>query len=82
MEGHKNYYEVMKRHQRSNRIKKLVKLFILLLFFLLVVAMVYFSFKLTIPEEELPENESISTLISRPDISKYVLLNTKNNGKT
>ena len=82
MEGHKNYYEVMKKHQRSSRIKKAIRLTLLLLFFILLITMVYFSFKMTIPEEDIIENESISLTISRPDISQYVSLNKMINGKT
>ncbi|MEM6816834.1 MAG: hypothetical protein AAF600_21005 [Bacteroidota bacterium] len=33
IEGHKNYYDVMKKHQRGNRMKRLIRIIVLLLFF-------------------------------------------------
>ena len=56
---------------------------LLLLFFLLLIAMVYFSFKMTSPAHEAPvKNEAISYTLSRPDISINVLLNEITHGKT
>lgn len=83
IEGHKNYYDVMKKHQRGSRLKRLLKLVLLFLFFVLLMGSVYFITKV-VKGDDVPgiENEQVSKIISRPDISEYVLLKMKKNGKT
>ncbi|MGD1958244.1 MAG: hypothetical protein ACFB2Y_05290 [Fulvivirga sp.] len=83
IEGHKNYYDVMKKHQRGSRLRRLLKLVLLFLFFVLLMGSVYFITKM-LKEDDLPtiENEQVSKIISRPDISEYVLFKSKKNGKT
>ncbi len=83
IEGHKNYYEVLKKHEKGSRLKRLFKLVLLFLFFVLLTAIVYFSTRLFEKQEEPNiENEQVSKIVSRPDISEYVVLKMKKNGKT
>ena len=65
IEGHKNYYDVMKKHQRGSRTRRLLKLVLLFLFFVLLLGVVYFTSKL-VADEEPPafENEQVSLVIS------------------
>ena len=82
IESHKNYYEVLKRHERSIKTRKMVRLVLLLLAFILLISMVYFTAKLISPQNDDPsENEQVSITISRPGIIQYVSLNTTKNGK-
>jgi len=55
IEGHKNYYGVLKKHQRSNRLKRLFKLLILLIFFL---SLIFFSYTLLTKIEGEQEKEN------------------------
>lgn len=55
IESHKNYYDVLRKHQRTNRIKKVFKLLILLIFFL---ALIFFSYSLLTKREESQQNDS------------------------
>lgn len=66
IESHKNYYEVLKRHQRTSRMKRLVRLIVLLLFF---IGLIYFSYsflvKIDQKENQQPEKEQVENT-SRP----------------
>ena len=68
IEGHKNFYDVMKKHQRGSRTRRLLKLVLLFLFFVLLLGVVYFTSKL-VADEEPPtiENEQVSMVISGPE---------------
>ena len=82
IEAHKNYYEVLKRHERSNKMRKLIRLILALIAFILLMSVVYFIAKMvTFDNEPTIENEQISKIISRPDIVQYVSLNKMKNGK-
>ena len=70
IEGHKNYYDVLRRHKRTNRLKRLFKLLVLLIFFL---ALIFFSYSLLTKVDETdkkntPQQEEVEDNISRPDI--------------
>lgn len=54
IEGHKNYYDVLRKHKRSSRLKKLFKLIILLLFFL---ALIFFSYTFLMKVDQVENNE-------------------------
>ncbi|MTI21273.1 hypothetical protein E1176_09595 [Fulvivirga sp. RKSG066] len=73
IEGHKNYYDVLRKHQRSSRLKKLFKLIVLLLFFL---ALVFFSYSLLTKVNEAEKSEPTSTMTiktSRPGDLNHIL---------
>lgn len=55
IESHKNYYDVLRKHQRTNRIKKVFKLLILLVFFL---ALIFFSYSLLTTMEESQQRDN------------------------
>ncbi len=83
IEAHKNYYEVLKRHERSNKMRKLMRLILALVAFILLMSVVYFVAKMvTFDNEPTIENEQISKIISRPDIVQYVSLNTNEKWKS
>ena len=83
IEAHKNYYEVLKRHERSNKMRKLMRLILALVAFILLMSVVYFIAKMvTLDNEPTIENEQISKTISRPDIVQYVSLNTNEKWKS
>lgn len=54
IESHKNYYEVMRRHQKTSRLKKVFKLLILLIFFL---ALIFFSYSLLTKVNEADQSQ-------------------------
>ena len=62
IESHKNYYEVMRRHQKTSRLKKVFKLVVLLIFFL---ALIFFSYSLLtkVSEADQPQKENTSLSI-------------------
>ncbi|MEM7109459.1 MAG: hypothetical protein AAF519_14635 [Bacteroidota bacterium] len=65
IEGHKNYYDVMRKHQRGSRLKRLLKLVLLFLFFVLLLGIVYFTSRLMTNEEPATiENGQVSMVIS------------------
>ncbi len=80
IEGFKDYNSLLERH-KSTRLKRLIKLLFLLLFF---TALCLFAY-LLISKTEKTENvkpQSGTQIISRPDVSFNSNLNTENNGKT
>ncbi len=58
IESHKNYYEVMRRHQKTSRLKKVFKLLILLIFFL---ALIFFSYSLLTKVSEADKSKEENT---------------------
>ncbi|MEP2773077.1 MAG: hypothetical protein ABJH05_13080 [Fulvivirga sp.] len=58
IESHKNYYEVMRRHQKTSRLKKVFKLLILLIFFL---ALIFFSYSLLTKVSEADQSQEENT---------------------
>ena len=82
IEGHKNYYDVMKKHQRGNRMKRLLKMILLVFFFVLLLGAIYLTSKLLADKESSESTIYNSELISRPDISINVKCKTTNDGKT
>jgi len=58
IESHKNYYEVMRRHQKTSRLKKVFKLLILLIFFL---ALIFFSYSLLTKVNEADQSQEENT---------------------
>ncbi|UII22123.1 hypothetical protein [Fulvivirga ligni] len=84
IESHKNYYDVLKKHEKNSWGKKLVKLimYIIILMGLLLIA--YFAVK-TVEKRNESKKEAkieIKENTSRPDESIHVTLNISNNGKT
>lgn len=84
IESHKNYYDVLKKHEKNSWGKKLVKLimYIIILMGLLLIA--YFAVK-TVEKRKGSKKEAkieIKENTSRPDESIHVTLNISNNGKT
>lgn len=61
IESHKNYYEVMRRHQKTSRLKKVFKLLILLIFFL---ALIFFSYSLLTKVSEADKSKEENTSYS------------------
>lgn len=43
IEGHKNYYEIMRRHRKSMHNKRLVKSIVYILFILGIILIIYFA---------------------------------------
>ena len=82
IESHKNYYEVLKRHEKSNKTRKVARLILMLLAFILLVAMTYYATKMISSQNETPvENNQVSITTSRPGTIQYVSLNTIQYGK-
>lgn len=53
IESHKNYYDVLRKHQRTSRMKRLIKLIVLLIFF---VALIFFSYQILVKVDETQDN--------------------------
>jgi len=55
IESHKNYYDVLRKHQRTSRVKRLIKLIVLLIFF---VALIFFSYQILVKVDEKQDNNA------------------------
>ena len=82
IEGFRNYHDVLERHKKASRIRKVFKLALFLLFFVVLLITTYFIFaKKEAKSNVVPKAQSMT--ISRPGVLLYYYsLNTENNGKT
>ena len=86
IESHKDYYDLLRRHERTSIGKKIIKVIIYIIILLGVMMLGYFALQKTgksAKEESNPGQAAMNlTITSRPGVSLHVLLNTKQNGKT
>jgi cell division protein FtsB len=79
IEGYKDYRDVLNRHNKADRYKRMFKLFLLLLFFL---ALLFFSYFFLSGNTQATKMDSQSMTISRPGVLIYYSPKTENDGKT
>lgn len=83
--GHKNYYEVLKRHQRASYGKRLIRLVIYIIIFLALMVFAYHALqKLRHQSSPAPMDQTslnIDNYIPAGCFT-YLLPNTRNYGKT
>ncbi len=82
IEGFRNYHEVLERHKKASRMRKVFKLLFFLLFFIMLLLMTFFLVTKSGKDSDASSEKQTMT-ISRPGvfINNYSL-NTENNGKT
>ncbi|MEQ8926339.1 MAG: hypothetical protein RLO81_11030 [Fulvivirga sp.] len=80
IEGYKDYASLMERH-KSSRLKRLIKLIFLLLFFTALSVFAYYALS-KIEKQNNNEPEKQAQALSRPGVFNEELLNTYNYGKT
>lgn len=87
IESHKNYYDLLKKHERSSMWKRVVKM---ILYIILILSIIFIGYaglrKLEKMEkgspEQQPQAQNIENKTSRPGVLINVSLNTRNDGKT
>lgn len=84
IESHKDYYDLLKRHERSSLGRRLLKIVIYIIIFMGIVMLGYFALrKINKPQNDAPHGDAQAKAYktSRPGVLIDVSLNTKNYGK-
>ncbi|MBL6446255.1 hypothetical protein JMN32_08045 [Fulvivirga sp. 29W222] len=84
IESHKDYYDLLKRHERTSVGKKLLRVVIYIIIFIGLIMLGYFALrKIDRPQNDTPKGDAQSKAYktSRPGVLINVSLNTKNHGK-
>lgn len=80
IESHKDYYDLLKRHERSSIGKRLLRIVIYIIIFMGLIMLGYFALR-KIDKPQNDETQAKAYKTSRPGVLINVSLNTKNHGK-
>lgn len=82
IESHKDYYDLLKRHERSSFGKRILKIIVYIIILLGLTMLAYFAVQKTNKQQvKGPQKEAKAYKTSRPGVLINVSLNTKNYGK-